>query len=123
MMEFEKKKLLTKEEAIRDYGLNIEDIDYGKLFTERRKMLECAFQRWLSQGGHCSQDFLAFKFKNYSWLRDYAHYMAIKEEFNYKPWYEWPAGLKNRDNETLRANSAKNTYAIHFWEFTQYLPK
>ena len=27
-------KLLTKEEAIRDYGLNIEDIDYGKLFTE-----------------------------------------------------------------------------------------
>ena len=112
--------LLTKEEAIRDYGLDITDIDYAKLFVERRKMLECAYKRWLSQGGHRSQDFLSFKYKNYKWLNDYSQYMAIKEEFDYKPWYMWPEELKNRDKDALMVNKEKNSYAIHFWEFTQY---
>ena len=115
-----KEGLLTRYEAIRDYGTNKTDIDYGKIFQERRKMLECAYQRWVQSSGHTSQDFLKFKFQNYDWLNDYAQYMALKERYNYKPWYEWPEALKNHDKEALNKAKTENIDNIRFWEFTQY---
>ena len=37
------------------------------------------------------------------WLDDWALYNAIKEEQNDRPWYEWPAPLRDRHPEALEA--------------------
>lgn len=115
-----KEKLLTSDEAIRDYGTNAQDIDYGKMFIQRKRMLECAYKRWLKQGGHREQAFLTFKYKNHDWLEDYVLFMSIKERFHYRPWYEWPEALKNHEATAINRIRSEDIEKIYFWEFTQY---
>ncbi len=103
-----------------DYGQNPCDIDYGKLFQNRVKLLKVAYNRWLKQGGHRSQEFLTFKFQNYVWLEDYAMFMHIKQQQAHKPWYEWPEALKNHDKTTMAKVKSDNYEEVTFWEFTQY---
>lgn len=112
--------LHSKDLVLHDEGADKEDIDYGKIFTNRTALLKEAYTRWIEQCGHRSQEFLTFKFKNYDWLEDYATYMHIKEQTNYKPWYEWPEDLKNRDKEALSHLRQYNKINIMFWEFVQY---
>lgn len=115
-----KEGLLQPYEAVLDYGSNITDIDYGKLFSNRYKMLHMAYNRWISQGGHRSQDFLAFKYRNYDWLEDYSQFMTLKKLHNYQPWYEWENALKYRDKDALKEVKSKNLEEIYYWEFIQY---
>lgn len=115
-----KEGLLHPNEAIADYGTDITDVDYGKLFTNRYKMLATAYNRWINQGGHRSQEFLAFKYRNYEWLEDYAKYMTLKELHNYKPWYEWESAFKYHDKDALNTLKTANMDKIYYWEFIQY---
>ena len=37
------------------------------------------------------------------WLEDWGLYAAIKEDHDHRPWYEWPAPLRDRDPDALHA--------------------
>lgn len=39
--------------------------------------------------------------KNKYWLDDYSLYVALKEHFQGKPWYMWPADIKHRSPEAI----------------------
>ena len=39
--------------------------------------------------------------KNKYWLDDYALYVALKEYFQGKPWYEWPEDIKKRQKSSI----------------------
>ena len=41
------------------------------------------------------------------WLEDWGLYAAIKEEQGYRPWFEWPAPLRDRDPDALQAYRSK----------------
>jgi len=113
--------LLTSKEVRQfDFGTNPEQIDYGKLFDNRVKMLKIAYARWLKEGGHSSQEFLSFKFCNYAWLQDYATYMYLKEKNEHKAWFDWDEKLKNHDSSALAKERQNHAKEIGFWEFAQY---
>lgn len=89
----EKDGLLLPGEAEQyDFGANSADIDYGRLFAARFKLLRLAFDRFCARGGKSDSGFLAFRRKNAVWLSDYALFMALKEHFGWKPWNEWEEG-------------------------------
>lgn len=44
------------------------------------------------------------------WLDDYALFMALKKQYQNKPWYDWPAKERHRDTKTL-ANAEKKLKA------------
>ena len=46
------------------------------------------------------------------WLNDWAYYSAIKEEYNGKPWFEWPEKLRDRDPVELSKWDEKATRFI-----------
>ena len=52
-------------------------------------MLYKAYQRFRPMN-----DFYLFINMNKDWVEDYALFMALKKHFNYKPWTEWPEGVK-----------------------------
>lgn len=112
--------LLQPNETIFDSGTCSTDIDYGKLFDNRYKMLRKAYNRWKSQGGQRSQEFLTFRYRNHNWLEDYAQYMTLKEINNYEPWYKWPSPLKYRDSRILNEVKKQNLDKIYYWEFIQH---
>lgn len=55
------------------------------------------------------------------WLDDYALFIILRKEFNDRPWNEWPAGLKNRNNKTLGEYRKKFEGEIKKEKFCQYI--
>jgi 4-alpha-glucanotransferase len=67
-----------------------------------------------------------FSRQHAGWIDDYALFMALKERYQYKPWYEWPSPVRHRDAKALEAArqeldvSIKQTIFQQFIFFTQW---
>ena len=91
-------------------------VDFGLLYNNRLNILRKAYARF--EGG---ADFDAFLAANAAWLPDFGLYMALKDRFGGKPWYEWEAGLKFRDPDTIARYSRELSDEIRFFGFVQFL--
>ena len=93
-----------------------EKVDFGLLYDNRLKILRRAYERFVP-----TAEFEAFCGENGSWLPDFGLYMALKQRFGGKPWYEWEDRLKFRDPEAIRAAGQELGEEIRFFAFVQYL--
>lgn len=93
-------------------------VDYGALYRERFPVLRRACMAFLKNP---SEDFPSFCERHSHWLDEYALFMALKDSHNGRPWYEWEAPLKRREEAAL--NSARQAHAddIAFYKALQYL--
>lgn len=91
-------------------------VDFGLLYNSRLKILRKAYARF--PGG---PEFEAFLADNAGWLNDFGLYMALKDRFGGTPWYQWEAGIKFRDPETLTRWSWVLCDEIRFYGFVQFL--
>lgn len=91
-------------------------IDFPAVIEAREKILFRVAERFRP-----TKDFKAFREQEGYWLNDYALFMALREAHHKRPWTEWPAGLRDRDFQTL--GKARKQYAarIRRQEVLQYL--
>ena len=68
-----------------------------------------------------ARKFAAFVEAHREWLADYALYRAIKDELGGKPWWEWPAPLRDREPAALQQAAAKLADAILYFKYAQWL--
>ena len=86
--------VLTREECDAvDFGSADHDIDYEALYNGRYPLLRKAYERSDISKNAEYQQFLA---ENRRWLDDYALFMALKDFFGGKCWYEWPQDIRLR---------------------------
>lgn len=104
--------LLTADEVGADDC--VAQIDYGRLFIERYVVLRKAFVRFKP-----THAYEAFEAENSEWLSDYALFMALKANFGFKPWYEWPDEYKFKHKLTSEHIGSLEGES-NFWKFTQY---
>ena len=79
-----------------DFGQDPTQVDYAKVFEQRRPLLEKAVANFLKSSDQ--KEFQEFCEANASWLELFAEYMAIKEHFDLKAWTEWPdADIRARE--------------------------
>lgn len=102
-----------------DFGFHYNQVDYGKLFENKYKILSIAYQRCKSQS-QLQQKILEFKEKNEWWLEDYALYMAIKYKMQLKSWQEWDEPIKLRDKDKIAQYKVLLKEEIDYWVFIQY---
>ena len=90
--------VLTEEECDSvDFGDDPSDVDYAKLYKGRYKLLRKAYERSdISK----NPDFVKFQQEEGYWLKDYALFMAVKEHFNQKPFYEWDNDIRRKTPES-----------------------
>ena len=93
-----------------------EKVDFGLLYQHRLKVLNLAYNRFADEAA-----LDAFCRENSSWLPDFALFMALKEQFGGKPWYEWPEALKHRDPDAIWNARKENRERIRFFCFVQYI--
>ncbi len=62
-----------------------------------------------------------FRDQNSGWVEDYALYMALKERYGQKPWYEWEPEAANRQPGFLDRCREELKDRVDFWVFVQYL--
>lgn len=122
--------LLAKEEVTSiDWGGN-EYVDYEKQYNNRFKVLHKAFERFkavraeskvkLAAGLPEYKKYDNFMRDNADWLMDYALFMAVKAELEYKSWAEWDDDIKFRTPSGIEKYTNKLAGEIEFWIFVQY---
>ena len=57
---------------------------------------------WENQSDYRKDNFYRWIKKN-SWVEDYSLFMVIREEFQMKPWWEWPLEFKEKKIEALKS--------------------
>ena len=95
---------------------NPQRVDYCRLYQNRQAVLRLAYGRF--QGGMEYEEFCR---KNESWLPDFALYMALKEKFSGRPWYQWEDALKFRNPDALCRAKEELREEISFFSFVQFL--
>ena len=91
-------------------------VDFGCLFENRCKLLLLAYGRFTE-----NEEYRRFTAENADWLEDYGLFMALKEKFQNRPWYEWSLSLMKRIPEMVHSIRQELASAIRFHIFLQYL--
>lgn len=108
---------LVSEEDVKDNIFNGSPYtaDYEFAGEKRLKLLKKAF---LNIDERLAKEIKKFESEN-EWLTDYSVFMAVKEEENMKPWWEWS------DRHSRYFECIKDIYSYEksaaFWKFVQYI--
>jgi len=97
-----------------DFG-TAEQVDYGKLFENRKIVLKKAFLNF--QGGEEYQKFLT---EQKEWLEDYALFMTAKEINGYKEWSLWEDGLRYRKKKDIEKLKKEESDKIEYYKKEQF---
>ena len=112
-------KLLTRKECQAcDFGDDPQDIDYGKLYESRFKLLRKAYER--ANVGE-DQEFEAYRRENAWWLDDYALFMAVKDRFDGVAWSEWAEDIRLRWSNAMDYYRRELYYEIEFYSYLQFV--
>ena len=110
--------LLTQKEADSyDFGKKSDEIDYGKIYNMRFRMLKKAFGR---SNLAKDENYAKFVRQNDFWLEDYALYMAVKNSFGGVSFIEWDEDIRKRNKKTLDIYRNKYAEEVEFYKFLQY---
>ena len=100
------------------WGSDPQAVDYGALYQNRYPVLKKAVSRFWEKP---DKEFDLFCSDNAFWLEDYALFMALKKDMGGKPWYDWDAPIRNREDAAVKQAKAKYAEEIRFWKTVQYI--
>ncbi len=95
-----------------DFGDNENYVDYEKQYSNRFNLLKKAFKNWNTDNLN-TEIILADETK------DYCLFMAIKDYFNGKSWFDWNDDIKFRNEIAIGHYNALLRNEIRFYEFLQ----
>lgn len=97
-------ELLAREGLIKEDDLLFarvratDQVDYQNALLAKTQIFKTAYHNFHSQK---QEPFEAFCHREAYWLDDFALYMALKEQFDNKPWHQWPDPYKHRELKKL----------------------
>jgi 4-alpha-glucanotransferase len=95
---------------------------YDLVFPVKEAALERAFATFEARGVSArSRDFEQWGKANRQWVESYALYAALSEAFSRKPWWEWPAGLAQRDPKALELARVEHARRIRYHTWLQWV--
>jgi 4-alpha-glucanotransferase len=98
------------------------EVDYGWVIAYHNEKLTLTYQRWEARATDAQRaELAAWKADNAHWLKDWALYIAIKNDHGGKQWTLWERGLALREPEALSQASEKLAGEIAKHEFLQWV--
>lgn len=98
------------------WGNRSDRVDFGLQYQNRLRVLRLAYERFEE-----NLEFQKFIASNDAWLPDFSLYMAIKDRFGGRPWYEWEDEFKFRHPSVLEKAAIELYTERRFYCFVQYL--
>lgn len=68
-----------------------------------------------------SKDFRRFESDNAYWLEDFALFKVLKSRYGGKPWYEWEADYRDREETSLGSFAKTNKEGVAFEKWIQWI--
>ncbi|MCL2458872.1 MAG: 4-alpha-glucanotransferase, partial [Desulfobulbus sp.] len=95
------------------------NIDYDRVVRHKNHLLALAWQRFQRRPGWT--DLLKAFVDHHPWCIDYALFVAFKQRYRDKPWYEWPEDIRQRQPEALTSAKCALREQIDAAVFNQHL--
>ncbi len=108
--------LLARKEQKHFPQVDPHHIDFPAVIAAREKILFKVADRFEPDAA-----FTDFCVREADWLTDFALFMAIRETQHFRPWTEWPEGLRLRDPQALEKARKKLARSVRRHEVLQYL--
>ncbi len=103
-----------------NFGDDPSSVDYERIFSARRPILETAVKNFLANQSF-QADFKSFEKNNRLWLDDFAEFMAIKEHFGNQALQKWDdKRAVARDPSALEKYRSMLAEQIQYFKVTQY---
>ena len=111
---------LVDDELINSTDLACYDANPNLAFHQ--KLFEKAFATFSQQLDSPEQTtYKRFCRKHSHWLKDFALFLVLREQFNQASWNTWPVVYKKRDPKTLNLAKKQHAQAINVIKFTQFI--
>lgn len=108
-------RLIDPQRLAERAGLDADGVPVETLLQQARERLEQAGEGW-------AQAYQAFRdAQGPVWLDDFARFVAICAREDGRPWWEWPAALRDRDPDALAAVEAEAADALEAVRFAQFV--
>ena len=96
-------------------------VSYEKMYQNRFDILRLAYNRFKERVKEDEIKTAYEKFLDRSkWLTDYALFMALKVDNDFKSWADWEEDLRRRKPEALDKKAKELEDEIDFWKFIQF---
>jgi 4-alpha-glucanotransferase len=100
-------------------------VDYEAVRWLKRRALDAAFVRFIERvhgrGGERDVAFARFCAEHRAWLDDYALFRALKDAYELNAWWDWPAGVRDRDPHALGEARAQFARGVLKHRYLQWL--
>jgi len=97
------------------------EVEFGKVIQAKEPILQAAFKNFQAKASKVDRaKFQSFCNESVHWLTDYSLYVALKEHFEGKPWYEWPDDIKLRNSNAIDYYKNELKEKIEFYKVVQY---
>ncbi len=100
-----------------DWGNDSRYVDYEKLYKNRFTVLKSAYRFERSK---LQNELSEFRKKESYWIEDYAMFMALKQENDMIPYWQWEEGAKFRTADAISSAYKRLEFEIEFWIYVQY---
>ena len=114
--------LLMDEDLVPVNDINNEKVAYGNVIDFKLKVLKSAQQNFeYGNDQELKNNYNIFVEENNNWLDDYSFFMALKEKFDKRPWYEWEDIYRLRNMDALETIKPELEDTINFHKFMQFI--
>lgn len=102
-----------------------ERVDYETVRSLKARALRKAFENFFANEYERQTDraraFLAFADVERHWLEDYALFRALKDAHGGVAWWDWPAPLRDRQNDALAYARERLRNEVMYYKYLQWL--
>lgn len=88
---------------------------YSDVTAFKKRLMQEAFGNF----DLTNQAFISFK-NGAAWLKEYTLFMALKEEFHDKGWFDWPRDIATRNPDALSDQRLQHQQRMDYYAFEQY---
>lgn len=113
---------LLNKKSFEEYYQPAEDkVNYVKVEMIKQELWDKAYQNFKQNNASGQPAFQSFCGREAYWLDDYATFVAIKNEYDGRPWFEWPDEYKLRDRNALNTFTKAHREAIDKIKWLQFM--
>ncbi|QFU81686.1 4-alpha-glucanotransferase [Natronorubrum aibiense] len=104
-----------------DHELTDDRVAYDAVRSFKTSRLRVAFETFEREQPPDLVDGLEQFRAESTWLEEYAHFAALKADFDRQAWLDWPEPIRLRDPDALERSCEQRASDIRYHAFVQYL--
>lgn len=109
---------LVLQQEISEHSFSEYHVDYPSVAANKDSLLRLAWKRFQTRST-CQETLLAFA-SAHPWATDYSLFLALKEEYNQQPWYDWPEALRKHESAACKRALSQLEEVVAYRLFEQY---